>query len=193
MLRDGQVVEQGAVQIVIESYFRDLGVLGADDNSGEASSSSRSIFGRVKLNDGSTNSISQSEPLTFSTTISIPRHVSGFRMLVLFHDMRSQQLIGLEKRSEELGLGELQPGEYEISAQTPALWLTPGMYSVFFKLYLEGESESAKHLSDPFPLDIHGDRSTVDAILSPPSDWTFHAMNETSLCGPGTDRSIDVS
>ena len=172
LLRNGRLVQQGDVQQVIEGYFQDLGVLGSPDQD-EKIDSRRSIFGRVRLNDGSSNSVDQSQGMTFSTTLSIPRGIGGFRMLVLFNDMRNQQLIGLNRTSAEMGCGTIAPGQYEISVEIPPLWLNPGMYSVVFKLFLEGDSESHKHFSDPFPLDVFGNSSPVDCVLNPDAQWEF--------------------
>ncbi len=172
LLRSGQVIEQGDVQSVIQSYFTELGVLGGDDDEA-APRDPRAIFGRIKLNDGSTNSVDQGERLRFSTTMTIPRALGGFRILCLFNDMKSQQLIGLGKTTDELGIGDVEAGQYQISVEVPPLWLSPGMYSVVFKLFLDGESESAKHFSDPFPLDVFGDSSPVEAVMNPRADWQF--------------------
>ncbi|EMI17659.1 ABC transporter, ATP-binding protein [Rhodopirellula maiorica SM1] len=182
MLRNGRVAEQGDVQTVIQSYFKDLGVLDSDKGDSGYQRNERSIFGRVELNDGSSNSVSQSTDLTFSTVMSIPRPVGGFRLLLLLSDMKSQQLMALCNTSAEMGLGQIEPGDYRVSVQMPPLWLNPGMYSVCFKLYLEGESESAKHFSDAFPLDIYGESSPVDAVVNPRSDWTveFNVTTEGS-------------
>ncbi|MFK8115166.1 MAG: polysaccharide ABC transporter ATP-binding protein [Rubripirellula sp.] len=179
LLRNGQVSQQADVQSVIESYFKDLGILPSDNDS-ETGHRSRSIFGHVKLNDGTSNSVDQSERLTFSTTLKIPRHIGGFRMLCLLSDMNSQQLMGLNKTSDEMGIGQIEPGEYEFSVDIPPLWLNPGMYSFVFKLYLDGESESAKQFSDAFPLDVSGASSPVTAVMNPNSNWTFQAKDPSS-------------
>lgn len=179
LLRNGRLVEQGNVQTVIESYFRDLGVLGSEDDDA-VEANRRSIFGRVELNGGGSNTVDQSARLKFSTTMRLPRDVGGFRILGLLSDMNRQQLFGLNKTTEELGIGQLEAGEYNISLEIPPIWLSPGMYTFRFKLYLDGESESAKHFSDPFPLDVFGTSSPVSALMNPEADWNFESSD---ACG----------
>ncbi|MEM7317251.1 MAG: ABC transporter ATP-binding protein, partial [Planctomycetota bacterium] len=192
LLRNGQLVEQGDVQNVIECYFRDLGVLGSDSDD-EVEPNRRSVLGRVELNGGGTNSVDQSESLKFSTTMRIPRTVGGFRILGLLSDMNRQQLMGLNKTTEELGIGELDAGEYRISLELPPIWLSPGMYNFRFKLYLDGEGESAKHFSDPFPLDVFGTSSPVSAVMNPASTWNFESCSDQGEASWKLDRSTSAS
>lgn len=187
-LRNGQLVHEGDVQSIIESYFKDLGVLASDQPSSEARNR-HSMFGQVKLNDGSSNSVDQSQRMRFSTTIRIPRAIGGFRMLCLLSDMNSQQLMGIAKTSEEMGIGQIEPGEYDFAVDIPPLWLNPGMYSFVFKLYLDGESESDKHFSDAFPLDVFGASSSVVAVVNPKSEWSFEGKHGMSGAMTGMNAS----
>lgn len=179
LMRGGQMTAQGDVQMVIEQYFRDLGILGSgeavDDHDG------RSVFGRVKLNGGTSNSLDQSQPFELSTSFSLDQPISGFQLSCLFSDMRSQQLIGIVKTSEELGFDDGVPtGRHQLSLRFPSLWLNPGMYSVYFKMMVSGDASQFKHVSNTFPLDVFGTSSPVQAVLNPQADWTIGSGLATS-------------
>lgn len=192
LLSGGQVTATGDVQAVIQQYFTDLGILGSAGSNEEFDS--RSVFGRVSLNGGSTNSLDQSSPLELSTSFSLGRPAGGFRLFCLFSDMRSQQLIAICKTSEELGFEQGVPtGRHRLSVRFPPLWLNPGMYSVYFKMMLSGDAESSKHMSNTFPLDVFGDSSPVESVLNPRADWNVDAIDDTRNDPWKTDKSIPTS
>jgi lipopolysaccharide transport system ATP-binding protein len=182
VLRGGQIAYQGSVQTAIQEYFSDLGILGGETS--EEVHDGRSVFGRVTLNQGTTNTVGQSEPFELSTWFSLPKAASGFRLWCLFTDMRSQQLIAICRTSEELGFGsEVPPGRHELTLQFPALWLNPGMYSVHFKMLMSGDANSQKHVSNTFPLDVSGHSSPVEAILNPQTQWHVEAKDSSVITG----------
>jgi lipopolysaccharide transport system ATP-binding protein len=187
LLRDGQVAAEGDVQDVIQEYFSDLGILGGSEHSIEQHDG-RNVFGRVSLNGEATNSLDQSAAFELSTTFALDRPASGFRLFCLFSDMRSQQLIAVCKTSEELGFsGGVPTGRHHLSLQFPALWLNPGMYSVYFKMIVSGDAGSPKHISNTFPLDVYGNSSPVEALLNPQADWIVKTSNEESARGKTTE------
>lgn len=189
LMSNGQVKHQGTVQTTIEEYFKQLGVIKSERVDADDEPNRRSVFGRVEVNGGASNSVSQADSIKFSTRFSVKQPMGGFRMFVLLTDMRSQQLMALCKTSSDLGIEKVGVGDYRISVDIPPLWLSPGMYSVCFKLYLEGESETANHLSDAFPLDVFGSSSPVDAIVHPESTWAVDLCDHATI--PSDAMTID--
>ena len=184
VLRGGQVTYQGDVQTSIQEYFSDLGILGGESNA--EVDDGRSVFGRVSLNGEANNTIGQADPFELSTTFNLREPASGFRLFCLFSDMRSQQLIAVCKTSEELGFqGGVPTGRHELSLKFPALWLNPGMYSVYFKMLMSGDASTQKHVSNTFPLDVFGDSSPVEAILNPTAEWNVQAKRIESEIATG--------
>jgi len=173
LLNNGRKQMEGDVASVIQQYFQTLGVLETASGDVNEEGNPRSIFKRITVNDSSGNSVAQSEPLTFSTRVALRRPATGFRVLLLISDMHNRQLVGLNRTSDDLGIDSLRAGEHEITVEVPPLWLNPGMYSVNFKIYLDGQTDADKHLSDAFPLDVHGERTPVEAVLNPQAKWRF--------------------
>jgi lipopolysaccharide transport system ATP-binding protein len=86
--------------------------------------------------------------------------------------MHGHQLFHLREESTQLGVASHQPGkEYLIRIGLPAMWLNPGLYSVYFKVILWGERGGTRHVSDKFPLDMTGTSGATDAVLHPRAHW----------------------
>ena len=64
-------------------------------------------------------------------------------------------------------------GKHDVKISFPALWLEPGMYTVYFKLLLWGDTSSPRHVSDVLHLDVGGRTSGWNSVLSPRIDWEF--------------------
>lgn len=191
LLRNGEVAGDGDIQEVIHDYFVDLGVMQGDGDAAD-DDAARSGFGRITLNDGTTNSLDQSEEFELSTHISFQRPVTGFRLFCCFTDMRSQQLIGICRTSDALGFDEVPAGRHRVTVRFPALWLNPGLYSVYFKMFVAGELESAKHLSDTFPLDVFGQSSPVDAVIHPHTDWKLERNRDATSSVHASRTSVST-
>ncbi len=177
LLRQGRVAYEGEVQSAIQEYFADLGILGGGGRLTEEAT--RGVFGRISIDGSENNTINQSEAFAINTSFSLPKPASGFRLYCFFNDVRSQQLIAAFRSSEELGFkGGVPTGRHKISVQFPALWLNPGMYSVYFKMLMSSDADSFKHESNPYPLDVFGESSPVEAVMNPETEWTVNNRDQ---------------
>jgi lipopolysaccharide transport system ATP-binding protein len=68
---------------------------------------------------------------------------------------------------------QVEPGLHEVKVRIPALWLEPGLYSVYFKVLFQGHDIKGKMVSDILHLDVGGTASGWGAVLSPRVDWTI--------------------
>jgi homopolymeric O-antigen transport system ATP-binding protein len=172
LLVDGGIDQCGDIDTIIEAYYRAIGALqnGNDRDSGPITES-RSRFGRISINDGRGNTIQQSKAFQTSTTLSLTKPVSGFSLFCILEDMLGKPVFHLREESPTLGLGDLVAGDYAITLKLPALWLNPGLYSIYFKVLFWGEYASARHVSDKFPLDVCGVNSAIDSMLHPQALW----------------------
>lgn len=186
VLRDGRIVHQGPIQDAIQNYFADLGIVGPGND--VEPRDQRHVFGRVRVGAERSNTIHQSDPFEVSTTFALPQPVRNFRLFCFINDARNQQLVGVLRSSQELGFADGVPtGRHSVKVQFPPLWLNPGMYSVYFKLLVSGQTNGWKHLSDMFPLDVCGDSSSVDAVMNPASTWELKPLQQQPLTA-GTSR-----
>jgi len=173
VLNGGKIVESGTIGRSIETYYRLIGALGNSTAEQLAAESGKTTgFGLVTLNDGRGNTVSQSEPFDVSTRLHVDHDVSGFSLICYLEDMHGRTIVHSRRESNDIGLKEVAQGTYAIRLSIPPLWLSPGLYSLYFKVLFWGERASARHLSDKFPLDVEGDDSRSEAVLHPLVRWS---------------------
>jgi lipopolysaccharide transport system ATP-binding protein len=179
VLNGGEIIESGEISRSIETYYRLIGALGDVSAEGVAAEGGeKKGFGLVTLNKGRGNTVSQSEEFSVSTRLHVDHEVSGFSLICYLEDMQGRLIVRSGRESNDLGFRTVPLGAYAITLKIPALWLNPGLYSLYFKVLYWGERTSAKHLSDKFPLDVEGTDSRSDAILHPTVDWSVGLREE---------------
>lgn len=180
VLNQGRLLQAGDISKTIETYYRLIGAL--NDSPATPDVGGRAGFGLVSLSGGQGNKIVQSEPCALSTSLQVDHEVSGFSLFCYMEDMQGRLILRSRQESPELGLKAVAMGTYAINISIPALWLNPGLYSLYFKVLYWGERASAKYVSDKFPLDVEGVDSSSDALLHPRVDWRVGAT-EMSVKG----------
>jgi lipopolysaccharide transport system ATP-binding protein len=89
---------------------------------------------------------------------------------------------GVEHR--ELGLGRIDAGDYAIGVTLPALWLTPGVYSLWFRFHSEVGSVSRDYDSPPVLLNIAGTlEGDGKSVLTVPLTWRAERVGEYAGLG----------
>jgi lipopolysaccharide transport system ATP-binding protein len=177
VLNEGTLLQSGDISKTIETYYRLIGAL--NDASGAAVTSGKAGFGLVTLSGAMGNKLIQSESCSLSTTLKVDHEVSGFSLFCYLEDMQGRLILRSRQESPELGLKSVATGSYAITISIPALWLNPGLYSLYFKVLYWGERASAKYVSDKFPLDVEGVDSSSEALLHPRVDWRVGATPVT--------------
>lgn len=169
VLSEGQLVESGDISRCIERYYKGIGAL----VSGEAeANTTHSRFGPVLLNGTLDNSLSQSEGFTVSTTLHIDQPISGFTLYCILEDIGGSFIFHQREESNLMGLRELDAGKYDMAVSVPPLWLNPGLYALYFKIFFWGAYGSTRHVSDKLMLDVTGVSSTATAVLHPEVGWS---------------------
>lgn len=170
-LEDGQVADAGNLSNCISRYFQSVGAFDSSDERSE-SEKLREGFGRISVSTIGGTTIDQACGMTVRTKLKLAKEVNGFSLYCILEDMHGHQLFHLRKESTDLGLESLLAGrDYGIEIGLPAMWLNPGLYSLYFKSIIWGERGGNRYVSDKFPLDIGGACGTTDAVLQPSADW----------------------
>jgi lipopolysaccharide transport system ATP-binding protein len=171
-LEEGHIAFSGDVNECIQRYFQAIGALaGAEDT--DVGPTGRAGFGRVSLLDASGNSVEQSRGFAAGTVLRVPEGTSGFYLFFILEDMQGRIVFHLQEASPDLGLEQVEPGDYVIRLSLPPLWLVPGLYTLHFKTVLWGGSGS-KYVSDKFPVDVGGISSSSNSthcFLHPGARW----------------------
>ena len=171
VLHQGGVAFSGTIHESIETYFK-LAATHDSENLASSIKSTKWGFGAVRLVSHQGSTIQQSEPLEVAALLNIPEEVPGFTVYCILHDMHQRKLFQEQQDSSEFQKGRTWHGTYEFRLRLPALWLEPGLYTMHFKVFFRTRSQSARHVSDVFHLDVGGEAGGCGSILSPSGAWS---------------------
>lgn len=166
LLNDGQVEMVDSISPIIARYHEQIGAIG----SAQVSDTHRRWSG-LTIDGQIGKSIGQGEPSELAIKIRLDEPATGFSFFCILADSSGRQLFHLREESNTYGLHEVRPGWYTLRLQLPALWLAAGLYAIHFKILSWGGYESARFVSDSFPIDIAGNASTTDALMHPTALW----------------------
>lgn len=171
VLDHGKVVEFGHIGKAIETYYR----LSSDYSSqgDHEFAAGESGFGPVRLGTHEGSTIDQGDSIELMTQLNVGSNIAGFILLCLMEDMHQRPVIHLRIDSTDLDPQCSQPGLYNIRLKLPALWLEPGLYSLYFKVLFSGQVSQAKILSNIFHIDVGGASSGWGALLTPKTEWVI--------------------
>ena len=177
VLHQGKVVEAGDISQSIETYFR---LSSVSDQSTEARIASGGFgFGPVKVTSHPTSTVNQSDAFRVTTTVHFSEPVAGFSLFCIVNDMHQRKMFQQTEDSSRFQRGEMWQGSFEIGLDLPALWLEPGLYSLYFKMFVRTERQSARYVSDVLHLDVGGRSSGCGSILSPQGEWSLEPTGLT--------------
>ena len=174
MLEGGSLAHQGDVGDCIQQYYRALGILrDAQPLASRSDGAAGSVFGPVSINGRPGNTIQQGEELLAETNLYVRQEIAGFNICCIVEDTSGRRILRIDEDSVTLGLHSPLRGSYRIAVALPPLWLSPGIYSLFFGISFRGDYEKSYfYHSDAFPLDVFGASPRREAVLHPPSTWT---------------------
>jgi lipopolysaccharide transport system ATP-binding protein len=172
VLSAGKLVYTGDITSSIETYHRLVAT--AEKHDDPAANRARgSGFSKISLDSHEGTTIQQPDEMEISTELHLDREVAGFVLLCVLEDMNQRRVLTMRRDSSEMRSGRWK-GSYRISLRFPALWLEPGLYTLYFKAMLQGQSAASRHVSDVFHLDVGGRSSGSGSVLSPNVNWTLH-------------------
>jgi lipopolysaccharide transport system ATP-binding protein len=173
LLMNGNIISNMGIDSVIEEYFRVIGTLSNNLNDRPAH---QQVIDNFIVNSGN-GVVLQNEELELSVEFHIEnKGFSGFSLYCIIEDMSGKQIIHDRKESTDLNMENLQ-NHYKVNMKLPALWLNPGLYSVYFKVLYWGLKGQERYVSDKYPLHISGESNRVDSLLNPKIDWKL------TICG----------
>ena len=180
VLREGKILHAGEVSKSVEAYYRSIGFLQHGGESDVSSNGSRSRFGPILLNGKVGNSVFQSEGFEVLTTLRLDPDITGFSIFCSVEYVDGVGIAIVSEDSSTAGITSFNDGYYNVKVNFPPLWLTAGVYSVYFKVFFRSHRGDARHVSDKFPLDVVGDSSLTQALLQPKVSWSIQANERES-------------
>ncbi len=174
VLNKGRLEAAGDIGTAMAAYYRQVGALDAE--TAPTDKPTGTGFGHVTITaEGGGTVISQSKEFDAGTTLTLTQPTGGFMLHCHLVDMFGREVFQLRESNTTLGLSGVTPGTYAIKARFPPLWLSPGLYALWFKVEIAGEYGSARHVTDKATVDVEGTSGAVDnSLLHPGVTWDIH-------------------
>ena len=99
------------------------------------------------------------------------RDINNPRMFLIIENILGQSLVHSQVFSKEIGLERID-GSYTLNLSIPRLWLSPGIYSMYFKVIANSVEWEGRINSERLMLEVRGEmENTGKAILHPDVKW----------------------
>ncbi len=172
VLDEGKVLYDGEVSKGIEAYYGSIGLIqAANDRNADSKNGSRTGFDPISVNGGGGNTVLQSREFEVSTALHINENASGLSLFCIVEYMSGDCISVVREDRPISSLADFRGGKYRISVKYPTLWMSAGLYSIYFKAYLWGASGEERYVSDKFPFDVEGESSLMQGLLQPAVNW----------------------
>jgi lipopolysaccharide transport system ATP-binding protein len=172
VLNAGSVQFRGPVADGLGVYTR--GLLTPDESAAERGGWSETRIGDTLGPEGAT--ISGGEPIHAHAWLHLARDLHAGNLFCIIEDGLGHTIVHQRVDATTVQGGDgLRSGRYAVHVEFPALWLTPGVYTVYFKLV--GRTPSGadeRSTSERVLLDVTGSVGGVSrALLAPRAQWTL--------------------
>jgi lipopolysaccharide transport system ATP-binding protein len=172
LLDHGQIQYEGRATDCISEYYKRLNSESVNQPDNLATKELRTGAVQVQGNYGA--KILSGSPFT----VRLPISAEGIKnpwIFFIIEDFTGRVVMHNRVNSAKIG-PEIVDGEYNLEVKVPPLWLSPGMYAVYFKfIFVPVQSSSGRLITEKYMLEVQGDvDSSGKAILHPTIDWEFH-------------------
>ena len=175
LLNEGSVLFAGSIERVVYRYNQLLTEPGTEVAGGEGSLSEVSL-NDVRINGSLETTIRPGDDFQASCRVYFRSSVPSFRIFCIIQDGNGDEVVVAGSNGGELKLGN--PGFHSVSIRCPGLWLRPGVYSLYFKLFADSVTTSnGRFRSDTVMLDIDDPNHTgpVLGLLAPRVTWRLES------------------
>jgi lipopolysaccharide transport system ATP-binding protein len=127
-----------------------------------------------------TVTVQAGEPFSAGATLHCDRPFLRGRFSCHLANAAQDTLVSQEVEHRAVRVQKLVEGSYEVRVDFPALWLTPGVYSLWFRFSGDGSSVSRDFDSSPALLNIAGTlEGQGKSILTVPLRWQVTQTGDT--------------
>lgn len=175
LIESGQLVFDGKVSECISRYSKQNNV---QDGSRSGGNYLVPIdISGVKINSETEPVVRPDQPLEITANLTARGSVNPV-VILLIYDAEGRQILNNGIFSKELVLPSLF-GCQKLTVSLPALWLRPGIYSVYFKVKIPDFSQPAKCESERIMLEVNGTAGRFDrGMLLPQLAWEIGRSKE---------------
>lgn len=182
LLDSGRVAFDGkAVDCVSEYYSRTSSSNHKDEN--KNTGRPMEVAG-LKVNDSLSPIIESGKSFEVSLNLK-GRHIKNPRMFFIIENILGQSLVHSRVYSKEIGLEQID-GSYVLRLSIPALWLSPGIYSMYFKVIANSVEWEGRIISERLMLEVRGEmENTGKAVLHPDVKWRVEQLQKRTTENSG--------
>jgi len=167
LLHHGQLKMIDTAHACVAAYVESL----QKDDWSETTGNKALQLGAVHIADAENPTVYLDQPLEISLKLRA-QGVENPRMFIIVENFNGVQVLHEVVKSDALGVPVLD-GDYVLRVSWPPLFLTPGVYSVYFKFMMHGMRANQNRVySEKAVLQITGrDRHNTKAMLQPETRW----------------------
>ena len=181
LIESGQVAYDGRAMDCVAEYYKRSN---SSNFESERHTSGRPMeIGAIKVNDSIKPIIESGEGFEVSLELD-GREIINPRIFFVIENVMGHPVIHNRVSSKDIGLERID-GTYILRLSVPGLWLSPGVYSMYFKILASSIQWEGRINSERLLLEVHGEmENTGKAILHPKVKWrvdSYHQNNVESL------------
>lgn len=174
LIENGQVVNDDEVGRCVAAYFERDKIL-HKSSGGRTKKNEFLNLGNITINGDHTYQIEHSSPFEVSVDIS----GNGIREATVFFIIENafgQSVLHKKVSSSKIGY-ELIDGDFRLNVELPGLWISPGVYSMYFKVLVPTTHWSGRVISDRIILEVTGPmESSGKAFMNPNVNWSMETL-----------------
>src|SRR5262249_49510813 len=169
LLDGGKIIFQGRSADCIGEYMKRL----EESLSPIDPGSKQLALGQVQVQSRSECGVISGEPFKVTLTLAADQ-IRNPMIFFIIEDFIGNTIVHCRVNSSDIG-ADLLHGMCDLELDIPALWLTPGMYSAYFKFLLPNvDSGSGRAMTEKIMMEVHGELgNSGKAVLNPNIGWRF--------------------
>jgi lipopolysaccharide transport system ATP-binding protein len=175
LIDGGRKVFDGTATECIREYYKRSNLIESIEATPHDDAAAFRVSG-IRVNNSLMPIVNSGQPFNVSLNIQA-LNVKNPSIVLIVENITGQQMVHSRIRTRDLGHEGID-GKCEVSAAVPGLWLTPGVYSVYFKCLAPSADSSGRFYSERLMLEVRGDvDSTGKTLLSPETEWKLTYAN----------------
>ncbi len=178
LIETGEVVRDSDAGSCVAAFFERDKIL-----NGSANGRRRNRFldiRNISVNGGQRYQIDHSSP--FDVTVDLSGNdIRQATIFFIIENAFGQSV--LHKKISSAAIGQtVIDGDFQIRVDLPSLWLTPGIYSMYFKILVPTDQWSGRAISDRVNLEVIGPMEPSGrAFINPNVDWNIRALESVRV------------
>jgi lipopolysaccharide transport system ATP-binding protein len=178
VLKNGEVDFVGDTAYAIQRYSSSVVQTRPEDSDGRPN---RGWVGLRVTGSGEVSRISNTEPFEFQSSLVLPDRLAHVGIHCFLEDSEGTQIV----HNRELSFSTLREGRHDLTGRVPALYLKPGIYTLYLKLV--GERDDlilSRYHSERLLIDVTDSTQMftgkMRATLLPPVAWSIEHRSDTN-------------